>query len=205
MSIFKTTTKGIYSGHSCAPCGGVKNCNLPCALSETGHGDSRFRWCAQAAGEGPWLAQKALAQQCLCLHGSSRNDCSEVVAVTQAAVALLDCYAGKFWIGVRKTHRIAEKKEKVPQPFGKRIGKTGRVITSEHQAGAWEQRLDSWRLYRISEDNGTLQMGKRQEQHSVMSQRVKQNYHWWRMPHHSCGAQSFLLHLVYDSSLVCRL
>lgn len=75
---------------------------------------------------------------------------------------------------------VAEKKqggEKMPQPFGKRIGKTGKVIASKHQNGAWEQCLNCWGLYRSSGDIGTLQMGKMQEQHSIMSMRVKQNCH----------------------------
>lgn len=75
---------------------------------------------------------------------------------------------------------VAEKKqrgEKMPQPFGKRIGKTEKVITSKHKDGAWEQCLSCWGLYRSSEDRGPLQMDKKQGQHSIMSKRVKQNCH----------------------------
>lgn len=72
---------------------------------------------------------------------------------------------------------IAEKKEKVPQPFGKRIGKTEKVVTSKHEVEAWEQGLDCWGLYRSTKDTGALETDKKQEQHSILSKTVNQNYH----------------------------
>lgn len=146
---------------------------------ETRHHDSSFRWCASGCRWGaiscPENSFSAVLVFLYQLQEWLLRDC----CCESVSGVMLGCYGAEFWIGIRKTQMIAEKKDKVPQPFGKRIGKPGKVVTSKREVEEWEQGLDCWELYRSTKDRGTLETDKQQEQHSILSKKVNQSYHWW--------------------------
>lgn len=128
--------------------------------------------------------QKTLFQQFLCFHSSSRSDCSKIIAVL---------HVGLFWWRILKRceENMYDSWEKAKRKKCLSVlGKAEKIIFSKHQAGAWEEHLDCWGLYRNTKDTGILQLDKKQEHHLIVSKKVKQNWKCWKMPHQSCGTQT---------------